>query len=162
MELQNIIKTNFEASNELHRLAEYSASLTHISKSRLEDILPPKVNISALKNRLSQVHNNWSLPFPAHSRKLSLCNSAKLLNSGTNNGVLERVRDAQLRDSDKQILKSRRGSFQFWKCPTCDFHVRYHATHSNSLSIETADDSRRPGKGHTTYHVSIPTPWNDM
>lgn len=151
--LQNNIKNNWEASNELHQLADSSPSLYHLSKSRLRDILPPRVNISPLKNRLSQVLNDWILPFPTPNARLNICNSAKLLNSGTDNGRLQRVRDAQLRDSDKQILKSKGGSFQFWKCPICEFHVRYHAIHSKSLSIETIDDTRRPREAHITLRT---------
>ena len=143
--LRSRIEANFEASKELHRLPEYSPELLHISRPDLEEVLPPIVNIMSLNNRLSQVLDGWHLPFPPHNRRLSLCNSAKLLNSGRNIGDLEH---AQLRNIDKQVIKRKGGCFLFWKCPNCGFHIRYHATRARSLDIEAADEIRRPGKGH--------------
>jgi hypothetical protein len=145
--LQSCIKANFEASKELHRLPEYSPGLLHISRPDLEEVLPPIINIWSLNNRLSRVFDGWDLPFPPHNPRLSLCNSAKLLNSGTNIGVLEH---AQLRNVDKQVIERKGGCFQFWKCPNCGFRVRYHATRASSLDIEATDEIRRPGKGHIT------------
>jgi hypothetical protein len=145
--LHSLIKTNFEASKELHRLPEYSPDLLHISRPDLEEVLPPIVNIWSLNNRLSQVFNGWDLPFPSHNGRLSLCNSAKLLNSGRNTGVLEH---AELSNVDRQVLKREGGCFQYWKCPNCGFRVRYHATRANSLDIEENDEIRRSGNGHIT------------
>jgi hypothetical protein len=145
--LRSYISANFEASKELHRLPEHSLEPLHISRPDLEEVLPPIVNTWSLNNRLSQVFDNWDLPFPPQNPRLSLCNSAKLLNSGTNIGVLEH---AQLRNVDKQVIKRKGGCFQFWKCPNCDFRVRYHATHASSLDIKAIDEIRRPGKGHIT------------
>jgi hypothetical protein len=108
------------------------------------------VNIRSLENRLLQALNNWDLPFPTHGGRLSLCNSAKLLNSGTNNGILQHV---QLRDADKRVIKRTGGSFQFWKCNLCDFRVRYHTTRCSSSNIETTDEIRRPGKGHISLRT---------
>jgi hypothetical protein len=143
--LRSRIETNVEASKELHRLLEYSPELLHISRPDLEEVLPPIINILSLNNRLSQVLDRWDLPFPPHNRRLSLCNSAKLLNSGRNTGVLEH---AHLRNVDMQVIKRKGGCFQFWKCPNCGFRVRYHATCARSLDIEATDEVRRPGKGH--------------
>jgi hypothetical protein len=145
--LQSCIKTNSEASKELYRLPEYSPDLLHISRPDLEEVLPPILNIWSLNNRLSRVLDGWDLPFPPHDGRLSLCNSAKLLNSGRNIGVLEH---AQLRHVDKQVIKRKGGCFQFWKCPNCSFRVRYRATRARSLDIEATDEIRRPGKGHIT------------
>jgi hypothetical protein len=145
--LHSLIKTNFEASKELHRLPEYSSDLLHISRPDLEEVLPPSVNIWSLNNRLSQVFNGWDLPFPPHNGRLSLCNSAKLLNSGRNTGVLEH---AELSNVDRQVLKREGGCFQYWKCPNCGFRVRYHATRANSLDIEENGEIRRSGNGHIT------------
>lgn len=108
------------------------------------------VNIKSLNNRLLQVLNNWNLPFPQNHSKLSLCNSAKLLNSGRNTGILEH---AQLRDADKQVIERNGGSFQFWKCSICDFRVRYHAIQCSSSQLETTDETRRPGRGHLTLRT---------
>jgi hypothetical protein len=149
-ELQSKIKANFEAERELRRLAENSLGLLHINTSDLEDVLPPVIKIRSLSDRLLQVRNSWDLPFPTHDSTLSLCNSAKLLNSGMNKGVLEH---AQLRDADKQVIKKKGGSFQFWKCDLCDFRVRYHATQCKSSNIETTDEIRRPGKGYITLRT---------
>jgi hypothetical protein len=149
-DLQSRIKVNFEASKEIRRLAEQSLDLLHVSTADLQDVLPPVVNIKSLKNRLWQIENNWDLPFEPNDAKLSLCNSAKLLNSGTNKGVLEHV---VLNDRDKQVLKSKKGTFQFWKCNICEFRVRYHITHCNSANIETTDEIRRPGKGHVSLRT---------
>jgi len=145
--LRSRIEANFEASRELHQLPECSPELLHISRPDLEEVLPPVVNIRSLNNRLSQVLDGWDLPFPPHNRRLSLCNSAKLLNSGRNIGVLEH---AQLRNVDKQVIKRKGGCFLFWKCPTCGFRVRYHATCARSLGIEATDEIRSPGKGYIT------------
>lgn len=122
----------------------------HISQADLDDSLPPTVNIRSLKYRLSQVRETWDLPFPTHNSSLTLCNSAKLLNSGRNNGVVEY---AQLRDPEKKIIKEKGGSFQFWKCNICDFRVRYHIIHSSSGNIETTEEVRRPGKGHLSLRA---------
>jgi hypothetical protein len=149
-DLQSRIKANFEASKEIRRLAEQSPDLSHVSTADLEDVLPPLVNIRSLRSRLWQIENDWDLPFGTHDVTLSLCNSAKLLNSGTNNGVLEH---AELRDADKQVLKKKKGTIQFWKCNLCDFRVRYHTTHCNSANIETTDEIRRPGKGHVSLRT---------
>jgi hypothetical protein len=148
--LQSNIKTNFNASKEISQLAQTSPQLMHISQADLEDSLPASVNIRPLMNRLLQVRTNWDLPFTTRNARFSLCNSAKLLNSGKNNGVVEH---AQLRDADKKIIKEQGGSFQFWKCNLCHFRVRCHIIHSNTGNIETTEEVRRPGKGHLTLRT---------
>lgn len=144
------MKTNFSASKEISQLAQTSPQLMHISQADLEDSLPASVNIRSLMYRLSQVSTNWDLPFTTRNARFSLCNSAKLLNSGKNNGVVEH---AQLRVADKKIIKEQGGSFQFWKCDLCHFRVRYHIIHSNTGNIETTEEVRRPGKGHLTLRT---------
>lgn len=134
----------------MRRLAGAGPDLLQINKSDLEDVLPLLVNIKSLISRLSQVRNNWDLPFPNHGGRLSLCNSAKLLNSGTNKGVLQH---AQLREVDKQVIKKRGGAFQFWKCDLCDFRVRYHTSRCESAKIETTEELHTPGKGNLTLRT---------
>ena len=149
-ELRKNIKTNSEASNALSRLAECNPALSHIPRCDLADILPPSVNIKSLTSRLSQLSTHWELPFPCLDDRIRLCNTAKLLNSGKNNGVLGQ---ATVRDEDKQFRKKYGGSFLVWKCNICKFGVKYHATQNNLSDIESTTEIRRPGQGHITLRA---------
>lgn len=149
-ELQNNIKTNSEASNELCRLAQCNPALSHISRPDLEDLLPPQVNTRSLTIRLSQLSRDWQLPFPRPDSQISLCNTSKLLNSGKNNGVLDQ---ATVSAEDKQFIKKHGGSFLVWKCNLCNFRIKYHATQNNLSDIESTTETRRPGKRHVTLRA---------